>query len=325
MNQLVEALELGRFEEAEKLLARHPGLAKSPLSDGQSILLIAIENCPAAVETLIDSGAPVNPADQISGETPLIAAIGESRSDLVALLLGNGADPMLANAHRVTPVEYTFSRLDLDEEAEPELVRILNLLKDAGGRPIDARDFESCPDGTQLTNVEVIPDYVDLTEAQRQAVAAGDLLAVREGDYLSEHPFSKTSRWHFCPVKKTWDRVSDGLVGYKRPFPDLIAGFRIPTDMEHTASYRQTLRDGEVVKFEFELSPTGTVASNLQELTRANLKEQGVIILDDFLEATDAVVELDDGWELRVSVFGEASSTNTMLWMTVTREAEFEI
>jgi hypothetical protein len=88
---------------------------------GQTSLIQAINvNQQGSVNSLLKSGANVNKADSISGNTPLHHAILQGNSKLVALLLSYNADITIQNHDKKTPVDFAH------ESSREEINRLIN-------------------------------------------------------------------------------------------------------------------------------------------------------------------------------------------------------
>jgi uncharacterized protein len=96
----------GDLARVKELLAS--GMNASAADDnGWTPLHFAAQKSAAeVVQMLLESGAAVDPRDS-NGNTPLSNAVFNSRGDgrVITLLRANGADPLTANAHGVSPLK----------------------------------------------------------------------------------------------------------------------------------------------------------------------------------------------------------------------------
>ena len=84
---------------------------------------------PQAIQKLLHSKVNLNQADPL-GRTLLMEAVLEKRTDLVTLLLENGADPKLADLEGFTALHFA---------AQEHVPQIVQLLLDKGA-PVDPKD-----------------------------------------------------------------------------------------------------------------------------------------------------------------------------------------
>jgi ankyrin repeat protein len=124
----LEACGVGDTHDMARQLARDPRLATTWTTFGWSALhLAAFSGVPAAVQLLLDHGAPIEArARSKFKNTPLQAALLAGQLATAQLLLERGADPLVRQAHGVAP---------LHEAAVMGRRDLVDLLLAAGAEP----------------------------------------------------------------------------------------------------------------------------------------------------------------------------------------------
>ncbi|VTS04836.1 ankyrin repeat domain-containing protein [Tuwongella immobilis] len=101
---LHSAVALGRFDQAKAILAAHPDAIPNTLHKNDLLPDAIYANCPDLVELLLDSPDIDVNSFGLSGEPPLLVAVGSSntKKSIVRLLLQHGADPKRPDRNGLT-------------------------------------------------------------------------------------------------------------------------------------------------------------------------------------------------------------------------------
>lgn len=316
---LYDAIFTGRAKDAEKILADHPEVLKEYTEEELDFLGIAYENCPSILPALAKAGMDVDRNGEYVKWSYMFSAIMDADVQRVEWLLKAGADPMSIDGEGNSPYESAIQYTRYHEDKPEEMRQILDLLVKAGAKPITASEINVCPDGTPTVSIKVIDNLIEFSDEEMKQIADGNLLPVSTGAFLDEHPFSKTSNWHFCPSTKEWSRSSSLLKGFKRPFPEAIAKFELPhKDQIEELEYTQIIRNDEVVRYHLYLSPLKLTARDLELLTLASLKKHGINIKTTLLQYNVTKV-LDKDWKMDLSVNGDAKSEDCYLNISINK------
>lgn len=130
MTPLYLAIGGGKNATIRLLLARG-GIAACFPDDTPPLVLAAMNPTvePGVIAELLEHGVKVNPFCFDSGQTPLNAAVLQSRVDVVRLLLAYHADVNVSNDLRATPLAMAI------QQNTPQSRQIVRLLKAAGAKP----------------------------------------------------------------------------------------------------------------------------------------------------------------------------------------------
>jgi ankyrin repeat protein len=116
---IFEAIDENDFTHAELLLSvfspntdfagtsagANPGLRTR--KGCQGLAIAACKGLEAAVRTLLKTGADVNDQNPISGFTPMHYAIAKGKVGVVGILMGAGANVMMADRHGRSALDWT--------------------------------------------------------------------------------------------------------------------------------------------------------------------------------------------------------------------------
>ena len=166
----LEACGVGDAQEIARQLARDPKLATTSTAFGWTALhLAAFSGVPAAVQLLLERGAPIDArAHSKFKNTPLQAALLAGQLATAQLLLERGADPLVRQAHGFTP---------LHEAALMGRRDLVDLLLEAGAEPGSRADDGRTPVTEALRgNHAELAGYLRSKGAHDAAITA-DLMA----------------------------------------------------------------------------------------------------------------------------------------------------
>lgn len=311
---------LGCTGERSEQIRKNPANRTAQASKNVLDLEQLIESAPKVAIKALDSDINYNAFRAANDQTILHSAIKHVRPKIVQKLLEKGVDPNEIGSKRMVPLVYVYHQLHYNEfpEDKDELKLIEKLLKDNGAIIPSAATLLKCPDGTTLKDVPVVESYVELDAQQSELVKTGNLFQVEDDSYITLQPYSVESGWHFNPVVQRWDRVSDEIDSYKRPFPEVLKKFQLPVE-SNVQKYqcRQVIQDAEVVLHQVVITANAISSTNAQSLLISYFQDQGLDSSKLFQDTLDRSVVFNQNSLVTVSIHGGTDSVPCTITVSV--------
>ena len=316
---LLDAVDFGRAKEVREIVAANPEIVKSDAAVENDVLSIAIADCPEVVGLLLEKGADPNRVDS-TGDAPLTVAIREGRIACVESLLKHGAE-IDHGRDEPTYLDFTLWKIYYEDEHLEPLEKIRELLIEQGARKTAAVDLGLCPNGTALVDIPVVGEF-DIDDDDVPQIERGELLAVKDGQFLETHPYSPKSQWHFSPMRRQWDKTAASSEGFQRKFPDVIANFDLPGNA--TALYRQILKGQDLVESHLQFQVSTLSYKQMVEHCRRVLRGSAIILPDTFADDGYATLRLSKNLELQVDAHPNEAEGAPIFYMEVTAASDID-